>query len=55
MDKKMKECFAPHVLMHSVFGLGLGLLLATLVPALQMVWLALVLMVGVVVVDYMRK
>ncbi len=41
----MKSCFSAHIILHSLFGLGLGLLLATLVPGLQLVWLAIVLMV----------
>ena len=55
MDKKMKECFTPHVLMHSLFGLGLGLLLVSWFPSLAMAWLGIVLMVVAVVLDYMRK
>jgi len=30
----MKECLKPHPLLHSVAGIGLGLLLAGLVPGL---------------------
>lgn len=55
MDKKMKECMQPHALMHSLAGLGVGLLLATLVPALQMVWLGVVIVVVAVAMDMMRK
>lgn len=55
MDAKMKSCFTPHVLMHSLFGLGLGLLLAGLIPGLGNVLLGLVLMVVAIVVDMMRK
>lgn len=54
-DKMMKECFAPHTIMHSLFGLGLGLLLASLIPALSMWWLGVLLMVVAVVLDMMRK
>ena len=28
MEKMMKECMKPHALLHSVAGVGLGLLLA---------------------------
>ncbi len=55
MDKKMKECFTPHAMMHSLMGLGLGLLLAALVPSLQMVWLGVVIVVVAMVLDFMRK
>ena len=55
MDKKMKACFTPHVMMHSLFGLGLGILLVALVPSLAVVWLGLLLLVIAVVADYTRK
>ncbi len=51
----MKECFKPHILMHSLFGLGLGFLLVALVPSLGMAWLGLALMVVAIVLDMMRK
>lgn len=34
MDKMMSECVKPHALVHSLAGLGLGLILVGLVPAL---------------------
>lgn len=34
MDKKIKECMKPHPLLHSLSGIGLGLVLVGLVPAL---------------------
>ncbi len=55
MNSKMKECFTPHVLMHGLFGLGLGLLLVSLIPSLGMAWLGIGLMVVAVVADMMRK
>ena len=55
MNDKIKECFTPHVLMHSLFGLGLGIFLTALFPSLSILWLGLVLMVVSVVLDYMRK
>jgi len=55
MNAKMKSCFTGHVLMHSLFGLGLGLFLAALLPSLAMWWLGLVLMVVAVVLDMVRK
>lgn len=55
MNAKMKDCFQPHVLMHSLFGLGLGILLATWFEGLRMLWLGLGLIVVAVVLDVMRK
>ncbi len=55
MNAKMKQCFTPHVIMHALFGLGLGILLATIVPSLQNVWVGVVIMVFAVVLDMMRK
>jgi len=55
VDAKVKSCFTPHVLMHSLFGLGLGIVLVTLVPSLGVMWLGLVLIVVAVVLDFMRK
>ncbi len=51
----MKECFTPHAMMHSLFGLGLGLLLAAIFPGLAKVWIGLVLMIVAFALDYMRK
>ncbi len=55
MNAKMKDCFTPHAMMHSLFGLGLGILLVSLIPSLQMAWLGLVLMVVAFALDAMRK
>ena len=55
MADKMKDCMTPHVMMHSLFGLGLGILLVNLIPALSILWLGVVLMVVAVVLDYRRK
>ena len=55
MDAKMKECFKPHAMMHYLFGLGLGVLIVALIPALSLAWLGFVLMVIAVVADAMRK
>lgn len=51
----MKQCFEPHVMMHSLFGLGLGILLSTLIPALRLVWLGVGAMAAAFVLDSMRK
>ncbi len=55
MSEKARACFAPHVMMHSLFGLGLGLLLAAVVPGLRNVWLGVVVMAVAIVLDAMRK
>jgi hypothetical protein len=55
MNKKMQECFTPHAMMHSLFGLGLGILVVSLFPGLAMVWLGVIVMVVAVVLDMMRK
>lgn len=52
---KMKQCFTPHVLMHSLFGLGLGLVLADIWDSLAKWWLGVILIVVATVLDMMRK
>lgn len=51
----MKECFKPHVLMHSLFGLGLGILLVNLIPSLNSLMIGIGVMVLAVVLDMVRK
>ncbi|TMI79159.1 MAG: hypothetical protein E6H03_10790 [Bacillati bacterium ANGP1] len=55
MDEKMKSCFTPHVMMHSLFGLGLGILAVAVIPGLRSIWLGLVIMAIAVVLDMTRK
>ncbi|EKD65076.1 MAG: hypothetical protein ACD_50C00197G0003 [uncultured bacterium] len=55
MDAKLKECFTPHAMLHSLFGLGLGILITALIPALSLAWLGFVIIVVALVADYMRK
>lgn len=55
MNAKMKECFTPHALMHNLVGVGLGIVLVALFPALNMLWLGLGLMAVAFVLDLMRK
>lgn len=56
MSQKTKACFTPHVMMHSLFGLGLGFLLAHFWSALaDNLWIGIVLMVIAVVLDAMRR
>ncbi len=55
MNAKMKECFTPHAMMHSLMGLGLGIVLVNLVPSLNMLYLGLGVVVVAMVLDFMRK
>lgn len=52
---KMQDCMSPHVIMHSLFGLGLGITLVTIFPSLSVLWLGLALMVAAWGLDYIRK
>lgn len=55
MSGKMKECFTPHAMMHNLMGVGIGILLISLIPALNSLWLGVGLIVIAMVVDSMRK
>ena len=55
LDKKMKECFTPHAMMHNLMGVGVGLILAALMPSLGTVMVGLVVIVVAAVLDMMRK
>ena len=55
MNDKMKDCFTPHVMMHSLLGLGLGIVLLHFVPSLQNLWLGVGLIVVAMVLDMTRK
>jgi 1,4-dihydroxy-2-naphthoate octaprenyltransferase len=55
MKGKMKDCFTPHIYMHSLFGLGLGLVLADIWGDLAKWWIGLILIVVAVLLDMMRK
>lgn len=46
MDKMMKECMKPHALLHSVAGVGLGVLLTGFLPSLA----ANAVMIGLVLI-----
>ncbi len=56
MDQKMKECFSTHSMIHSLSGLGIGLILVGLIPVLGQYALVLgiVALVFSVIWDYMR-
>lgn len=55
MNAKMKSCFTPHVIMHSAFGLGLGLLLSAIIPSLANIWLGVIVIAVALGLDMMRK
>ena len=55
MNEKMKSCFTPHIMMHSLFGLGLGVFIAAVVPGLRAVWLGVAVMAVALVLDATRK
>ena len=55
MNAKMKDCFTSHAMLHSLLGLGIGILLTVLIPSLSMAWLGLLLIVVAIVADSMRK
>ncbi len=55
MTDKMKACFTPHIMMHSLFGLGLGLLLAPWLMGWPLMWIGAGLMIIAVILDMMRK
>jgi len=48
MDKMMKECMKPHPLLHTIAGIGIGMVLVNWVGGLvgsMGVWLGLILLV----------
>ncbi len=49
----MKECTKPHALVHSLAGLGVGLIVAALAPNLATVMYGIIVVVVAVVLDYM--
>lgn len=55
MSVKVKACFTSHIVMHSLFGLGLGIVLANQVVILNRIWIGLGLMAVAVILDYIRK
>lgn len=53
MDKMMKECMKPHALVHSLAGLGVGLIVAALAPSFATVMYGIIVIVVAVVLDFM--
>ena len=54
-SEKMQSCMTPHVLMHSLFGLGLGILIVSFFPDFAMWWLGVLIIVAAMIMDSMRK
>jgi len=54
---KTAACFTPHVMMHSIFAFGLGLVVATLVVGShwELLWIGFAAMVVAIVFDATRK
>lgn len=50
-----KRCFTSHALSHSLFGLGLGLAVANLVPSVNSLLYGVVVMVVAIAWDAMAK
>ena len=46
MKMDFKRCFTPHALLHNLFGIGIGLILISIMPGL----VANAMMLGIVVV-----
>jgi len=56
MNAKMKSCFTPHAITHSLLGLGLGLVLSALIPVLSSsILLGVIIIVVALGLDMMRK
>jgi hypothetical protein len=53
--KMMKECFGPHAMAHNLFGLGIGLAIAGLIPSLGNIWIGLVIAIIALFMDYTGK
>ncbi len=51
-----KECFKPHVIMHSLLGLGIGFILASFIPALSTstgLWIGIILVIIAIISEFM--
>ncbi len=51
MKMDLKRCFTPHALLHNLFGIGIGLILAVLVPSLATLTIGIVVVVVALVAD----
>lgn len=55
MNKKMRECFTPHAMIHSLTGVGIGIIAANLIPILNSLMVGLIVLVIGIIWDMMRK
>jgi len=57
MDQKMKECLTPHALLHTIGGIGIGLILTGLSPSIagSAVTFGVILVLGMVAGEFVRK
>jgi len=51
----LKRCFTPHALAHSLLGIGVGLVLVSLVPSLNNLLYGVAVVVVALVWDMMQK
>ena len=51
MKMDLKRCFTPHALLHNLFGIGLGIILVSLVPSLGTMMIGIVVVVVALVAD----
>lgn len=55
MYNDMKDCVKQHPMLHTLFGVGLGMFLVAVFPFFGMVWLGSAVMGGAFLADYLRK
>lgn len=51
----MKEHFTLHAILHTLSGVGAGIVLVNLIPSVNILWLGIALVAVTVVADLMRK
>lgn len=55
MDKMMKDCMTPHAIYHTIIGIGLGIILVSLVPSVGGLVIGVVVVVVGGALDMMMK
>jgi len=55
MNAKMKDCFTPHSMTHSLTGAGVGIIVANLIPSINSLMAGLIILVIGIVLDMTRK
>lgn len=53
--KDMDEHFTVHSILHTLSGVGAGIVIVNLIPSLNILWLGIAIIVVTVVADLMRK